>query len=64
MRLYPAKIKNPLLCECKSVKELVETINQYIRHDNENPKPFVWTKHVEEILEKVGHCKAATVTAH
>jgi transposase len=48
----------------KSVKELVETIHQYIRHNNENPKPFVWTKRVEEILEKVGHCKAATVTAH
>jgi transposase len=48
----------------KSVKELVEAINQYIRHNNENPKPFVWTKRVEEILEKVGRCKAATVTAH
>jgi len=48
----------------KSVKELVEAINQYIRHNNENPTPFVWTKRVEEILEKVGRCKAATVTAH
>jgi transposase len=48
----------------KSVNELVEAINQYIRHNNENPKPFVWTKRVEEILEKVGRCKAATVTQH
>ena len=48
----------------QSVKDLVETIHQYIRHNNENPKPFVWTKRVEEILNKVGHCKAATVTAH
>jgi hypothetical protein len=35
----------------------------YIGHNNQNPKPFVWTKRVEQILEKVGHCKAATVTA-
>jgi transposase len=48
----------------QSVKDLVETIHQYIRHNNENPKPFVWTKRVNEILNKVGHCKAATVTAH
>ena len=48
----------------QSVKELVEAINSYIRHNNEHPKPFVWTKRVEEILEKVGHCKAAAVTAH
>lgn len=48
----------------KSVKELIEAINQYIRHNNENPKPFVWTKRVDQILEKVHRCKAAAVTAH
>lgn len=48
----------------KSVQELVQAINHYIRHNNEHPKPFVWTKRVHQILEKVGHCKAATVTAH
>jgi transposase len=48
----------------KSVEELVEAINQFIRHNNENPKPFVWTKRVEEILEKIGRCKAVTVTQH
>lgn len=47
-----------------SVKELVEAIKQYIRHNNAHPKPFVWTKRAEEILEKLGHCKAATVTQH
>src|SRR5512137_870413 len=47
-----------------SVKDLIEAIESYIRHNNQNPKPFVWTKRVEQILEKVGHCKAATVTAH
>jgi len=27
-----------------------------------NPKQFVWTQRVEEILEKVDHCKASAVT--
>jgi len=48
----------------KSVKDLIEAINNYIQINNKNPKPFVWTKRVEEILEKVNHCKARTVTAH
>ena len=48
----------------RSVKELVEAIDHYIRYNNKHPKPFVWTKRVEQILEKVGRCKAATVTAH
>lgn len=48
----------------RSVKDLVDAIRDYIRQNNQNPKPFVWTKRVDEILEKVRHCKAATVTAH
>jgi transposase len=48
----------------KSVKDLIQAIESYIKMNNQNPKPFVWTKRVEEILQKVNHCKAATVTAH
>ena len=48
----------------KSVKDLVEAIQNYIKINNQNPKPFVWTKRVDQILEKVNHCKASTVTAH
>jgi transposase len=48
----------------KSVNELIEAIHRYIETNNQNPKPFVWTKRVDEILEKVNHCKASTVTAH
>ena len=48
----------------KSVQELIEAIQDYIKINNQRPKPFVWTKRVEEILEKVNHCKASTVTAH
>jgi transposase len=48
----------------KSVKELIGAIGDYIKINNDNPKPFVWTKRVDEILKKVNHCKASTVTAH
>lgn len=48
----------------KSVRELIQAIQGYIRYNNENPRPFVWTKRVDQILEKVGHCKAGTVTPH
>lgn len=48
----------------KSAAELVQAIEEYVEHNNKNPKPFVWTKRVEQILEKVNRCKAGTVTAH
>ena len=47
-----------------SVAQLVEAIEEYIRINNENPKPFVWHKKAEEILEKVARCKAVTGTLH
>jgi transposase len=48
----------------KSLADLVEAIQLYIDHNNTNPKPFVWTKRVDQILEKVARCKDASVTAH
>src|ERR1017187_2032161 len=48
----------------KSVQELIEAIEHYMKTNNQIPKPFVWTKRVDEILERVSHCKASTVTAH
>jgi hypothetical protein len=48
----------------RSVPDLVAAIYEYIRLNNENPKPFVWTKNVDSILEKVSHCKAVIVTLH
>jgi transposase len=47
-----------------SVEELTQAISTYIEENNANPKPFQWTKSVDQILEKVGRCKAATVTQH
>lgn len=48
----------------KSVPDLVNAIEEYIRLNNESPKPFVWTKKVEDILDKVAHCKAVSGTLH
>jgi len=47
-----------------SVPDLVATIEDYIRFNNDNPKPFVWTKNVDSILQKVSHCKAVSETLH
>jgi len=47
-----------------SVQELIEAIYEYIEITNENPKPFVWTKKVDAILEKVSRCKAIAGTLH
>jgi hypothetical protein len=48
----------------KSVSGLVAAIQEFIRLNSDNPKPFVWTKKVEEILEKVNHCKTVIETPH
>jgi hypothetical protein len=40
----------------KNIPELIAAIEEFIRLNNRNPEPFVWTKKVEEILEKVNHC--------
>jgi len=36
----------------KSVAELKDAIMQYLEKHNANPKPFVWTKSADKILEK------------
>ena len=48
----------------RSVPELVSTIKEFIRLNNQQPKPFVWTKKVNQILEKIAHCKAVMGTIH
>jgi transposase len=48
----------------RSVPELVAAIDDFIRLHNENPKPFVWTKKVDALLEKVARCKAVIGTQH
>ena len=48
----------------RSVPELITAIKEFIEINNQNPKPFTWTKKVDEILKKVGHCKAVIETQH
>ncbi len=48
----------------RRVSDLVFAIDEHIRLNNEKPKPLVWTKTVDVILEKVARCKAVTVTLH
>ncbi len=47
-----------------STEELISAIDEYIQLNNENPKPFIWTKKADAILEKVNRCKAAIGTLH
>lgn len=44
-----------------SVKDLEQKIMQFIDAHNDNPKPFVWTKTTEVILEKIERAKAASI---
>lgn len=48
----------------KSVPELVDAIEDYIKTNNANPKPFVWTKTADEIIAKVNRGKAILKTLH
>ena len=42
-----------------SVPHLEKCLREYLRSYNENPRPLVWTKTVDEILEKVHRARAA-----
>jgi transposase len=41
----------------RSVPELTRTIYQYLRENNKNPRPFIWTATAAKILRKIKHCK-------
>ena len=49
----------------RSVRELNADIRDWLEHWNENPKPYVWTKTADQILEAVApYCKRITASAH
>jgi transposase len=48
----------------RSVPELISAILEFIRIQNQQPKPFIWTRKVEPILDKLSHCKAVYETLH
>ena len=37
----------------RSTRELENTINRYIEHQNDHPQPFIWTKTADQILASV-----------
>ena len=41
----------------QSVPELIDAVMAYIEGHNEDPRPFIWSKTAEEILEKVGRAR-------
>ncbi len=47
-----------------SVKELVRAIQEYLEANNKQPKPFIWTARVEEILAKINRCKVILESVH
>jgi len=49
----------------KSVRELVDKIDQYVAHHNLRKRPFVWTATADSILEKLHRlCKFINGTEH
>lgn len=42
----------------KSVPQLIAAIEDYIRHHNQDPQPYIWTAKVQDILEKVRRARA------
>jgi transposase len=48
----------------KNVRSLIDTIMNYIDNHNQNPKVFVWTAPVAQILSKIAKCKEALGTVH
>jgi transposase len=48
----------------RSVRELEAAIRAYIAHRNQNPRPFVWTASVKQILAKVHRANEALESLH
>ena len=48
----------------RSVKELQSAIREFIAVHNENPKPFVWTRTADQILDSMARYARRTLTAH
>jgi transposase len=43
----------------QSVPELIRAIHEYLRENNKNPRPFIWTATAASIMRKIRHCKEA-----
>ena len=49
----------------RSTRGLEEAIRTFLEHDNSEPKPFIWTKTADQILESLGRfCKRISDSGH
>ena len=49
----------------RSTEELEAAIDEYLSVHNENPKPFIWTKSADQILESLkNYCERISETGH
>lgn len=48
----------------QNVRQLIRTIRRYLRENNKNPRPFIWTASAASILRKVRHCQEVLDAAH
>ena len=49
----------------RSTRDLEAAIYRYIDQTNTDPKPFVWTKSADEILENLRrHCEVISDSQH
>ena len=49
----------------RSTRELEAAIRAYLEHHNRHPKPFIWTKTADQILESVARfCKRSSNSGH
>ena len=48
----------------RSLVDLPAAINRYIAATNDDPKPFVWTKDADGILERVARANQALESQH
>jgi transposase len=48
----------------RSVKELQSAIREFIEVHNENPRPFVWTRTADQILDSMARYARRTLAAH
>jgi len=48
----------------KSVAALIEAILRFVEHHNDQPKTFVWTAKVDDILAKISRARRCWIMAH
>lgn len=46
----------------RNVGELIAAINDYVRHTNADPKPFVWSATADQVIRKVNRARSALAT--